>query len=72
MEKNANDLQGKYEGDFDKWVKAADKWWKEKATEEQKASRKKTTKTERVKIGQRWVQDTDAIKGGDNIATINN
>lgn len=73
-ERNENDLQGKYSNDFDKWVKAAEKWWAEEATEEQKAKRNKKTETttERVKVGQKWVQDTEPTQGGDNIATITN
>ena len=62
-DKNENDLQGKYEGDYDKWVEAAEKWWEEEATEEQKASRKKTTKTEKVWDGRKWVWDTEGTEG---------
>jgi hypothetical protein len=57
---NKDDLQGKYEGDFDKWVKAADKWWEDEAekagmsVEEFKSGYRKT-KTERKYLGQRFV-----------------
>ena len=71
-DKNDNDLQGKYEGDYDKWVVAADKWWAEDATEEQRSSRNKTKTTEKVKVGEKWVQDEESKPGGDNNATINN
>ena len=58
---NKNDLQGKYEGDFDKWVGAAEKWWEDEAAkkdmsvEEFKQKYYKTT-TKRVK--DKWVPGT--------------
>ena len=62
-DKNADDLQGKYTGDFKKFTAAADKWWEEEATEEEKQKRNKTTKTDRVKIGQEWIQTSEPTAG---------
>ena len=61
---NKNDLQGKYEGDFDKWVGAAKKWWEDEAKKadmsvEEFKKKYKKTKTERVKIGEEWVETKD-------------
>jgi len=72
---NANDLQGKYSGDYDKFVKEAEKWWAEEAekagmsVEEFKETYKKKKK---VKTGERYVKTKDAtedqiIKGSDGI-----
>lgn len=61
-DKNDNDLQGKYEGNYDNWVKAAEDWWKNDATDEQKKSRNKSSKTTRERTDE-YVKTKDAVEG---------
>ena len=53
--RNKDNIQGRFSS-YDDFVKEADRWWDEEASEEQKQKRNKTTKTERVKVGERWVE----------------
>jgi len=60
-DKNDNNLQAQYDGDFKKWTAAADSWWKNHATDEQKASRNKSKTTTREKVGEKYVKTKDAV-----------